>query len=181
MLEVSESKGLKIGPVSEDLPKAAAKQGWLEDPTEVRNQGFGKGDLGRASALEGLLNMFERNGVDSDFGVFGVYSYSHPAGFAAVEINPDHKLADIYIYVAPDYRRSGIGSAVLRYLLEVLYSNGIYRVECEVLKLNKGAVEFLRDQGFTWESTRKSAYWMDNNVFDVVHLRLLRSAWSKED
>lgn len=184
MIEVSEFPGLTIGAVSDRVSRAAADEHWLEDETEVRNQGFGKGPEGRIYAIEGLLGVFERNAIDQDFGCLGIFVNEHPVGFAAIDLNPDHKLADVYLYVAPSSRRKGIGSAVLRYLMDLLYSNGTYRVEIEVLKMNKGAVDFLREFGFTWESTRKSAYWMDKNVFDVAHLRMLRSSWNelnKED
>ena len=184
MIEVSGFEGLTIGPVTADLSRAAAEDHWLEDETENRQQGFGKGPAGRAAAIEGLLATFERNSTEEDFGVLGAYFNGQPIGFAAIELNPDQRLTDVYLYVAPAHRRQGIGTAVLSHLLELLYSNRTYRVEIEVLKMNKGAIEFLRKNGFTWESTKKAAYWMDKDVFDVAHLRMLRPAWNeikKED
>jgi len=55
----------------------------------------------------------------------------------------------------------------------------MYRIQVDILRINKVGLQFLRDRGFTWESTKKSAYWMDKNVFDVAHLRLLRPDWNK--
>lgn len=181
MIKVSEFEGLTIGPVTQELSRAAADDHWLEDETENRQQGFGKGQEGRASAIEGLLTMFERNTLEDDFGVIGVYFEGEPAGFVAVDLHPDHRLADIYLYTAPKSRKQGIGTAVLNYLLGVLYANSTYRVQVDILKINKGGLAFLRERGFTWESTKKSAYWMDKNVFDVAHLRLLRSDWNEQN
>lgn len=184
MIEVSEYKGLTIGPVTQHVAQAAANEKWLEDETENRQQGFGKGYNGRANAIEGLLNLFERNHIEKDFGVIGVYLEEKPVGFAAVELHPDQRLADLYLFVSPARREQGIGTAVLNYLLGVIYANNTYRVQVDLLKINKDGVQFLRDRGFTWESTKKSAYWMDNNVYDIAHLRMLRPDWhelNKED
>jgi ribosomal protein S18 acetylase RimI-like enzyme len=184
MIEVSEYKGLTLGPVTQLVAQTAADEKWLEDETENRQQGFGKGYEGQANAIEGLLHLFERNHLEADFGVIGVFLKDEPSGFAAVDLHPDQKLADLYLFISPNKRGQGLGSAVLNYLLGIIYANGSYRVQVDILKINKGGLHFLRERGFTWESTKKAAYWMDRNVYDIAHLRLLRPDWyelQKED
>ena len=177
MIEVSEYKGLTLGPVTREVAQMAAGEKWLEDEVENRQQGFGKGYNGQANAIEGLLGLFERDHLENDFGVIGIYLEDAPAGFAAVDLHPDQKLADLYLFVSPTTREQGLGSAVLNYLLGVIYANGSYRVQVDILKINKGGLHFLRERGFTWESTKKASYWMDKNVYDIAHLRLLRPDW----
>lgn len=181
MIEVSEYKGLTLGPVTQLVAQKAAEEKWMEDETENRQQGFGKGYNGQANAIEGLIALFDRDHVENDFGVIGVYVDEAPAGFAAVDLHPDQKLADLYLFTSPTKRGQGIGTAVLNYLLGVIYANGTYRVQVDILKINKGGLHFLRERGFTWESTKKSAYWMDKNVYDIAHLRLLRPDWHEKN
>lgn len=89
-------------------------------------------------------------------------------------------MADLYVFIAPKERRHGYGRQILDYMLSTIYNAGYYRVEVHILRINKGGIAFLREAGFTWESTKKAALWMDNNVYDVAVLRLLRPAWLEQ-
>lgn len=179
MIPISEYEGLELGPVTEKFGCAVSEEGWLDDETENRQQGYGKGFEGREHARLGLLNLIEREDLESDFGLIGVYLEGDPVGFVGIDLVPEHKIADIYFYIAPKSRGKGVGTAVLNYLLNRVYDGGMYRVQIDILRINKSGLKFLRDYGFTWESTKKSAYWMDKNVYDVAHLRLLRPDWMK--
>jgi len=179
MIPISEVEGLTLGPVTEKLTRAASTEGWLDDEAENRQQGYGKGFEGREHARMGLLNLLERENLDSDFGLIGVYLSENPVGFVGIDLITEHKIADIYFYIAPKSRRKGLGSAVLNFILNKVFDGGMYRVQIDILRINKGGLQFLRGFGFTWESTKKSAYWMDKNVYDVAHLRLLRPDWTK--
>ena len=79
MIEVSEYKGLTLGPVTREVAQMAAGEKWLEDEVENRQQGFGKGYNGQANAIEGLLGLFERDHLENDFGVIGIYLEDAPA------------------------------------------------------------------------------------------------------
>jgi len=184
MLQIEQVPGLVIGAFNEQLRHVAVEDGWLSDETENRQQGFGKGYDGRVLAHEGFVSIIERADDEENFGLIGVYLSQKPVGFVVVDMTPQHKLADFYVYIAPKSRRLGLGTAVLKHMVGILYDNGIYRIQVDLLRINKIGVQFLRDLGFTWESTKKSVFWMDNNVFDVAHMRVLKPAWyerHKED
>jgi GNAT superfamily N-acetyltransferase len=177
-ITVNEDTGLAIGPATSELGSAAVDSGWLDDETENRQQGFGKGYDGRCEAREALAQVWDREDSEQNFGLIGVYQESEPVGFVAVDLKDDKtKVADLYVFIAPEQRRQGIGTEILDYMLSTIYNAGYYRVEVDILRINKGGVSFLRENGFTWESTKKAALWMDNNVYDVAHLRMLRPAW----
>lgn len=179
MLPISEVEGLTLGPVTEAFVRAVSEECWLDDETENRQQGYGKGFEGREHARLGLLKLLEREDLEQDFGLIGVYFEDHPVGFVGIDLNSEHRIADVYFYIAPKRRKQGLGTAVLNYILAKVFGGGMYRVQVDILRINKTGIEFLRNHGFTWESTKKSAYWMDKNVFDVAHLRLLRPGWTK--
>jgi len=179
MLPISEVEGLTLGPVTEQFVCAVSDEHWLDDETENRQQGYGKGFEGREHARIGLLQLLEREDLEQDFGLIGIYFEDHPVGFVGIDLNSEHRIADVYFYISPTQRKKGYGTAVLDYILQKVYDGGMYRVQVDILRINKTGLEFLRDRGFTWESTKKSAYWMDKNVFDVAHLRLLRPSWVK--
>lgn len=61
--------------------------------------------------------------------------------------------------------------------LGMAFRDGVYRVEAEVLSINKPAVRVLQHFGFHRESRLTSAWSMDNNEYDLIMLRLLRKDW----
>ncbi|MHC4369711.1 MAG: GNAT family N-acetyltransferase [Planctomycetota bacterium] len=184
MLEIEKVPGLVLGAFTDDLRSAAIDDHWLDDESDNRQQGFGKGYDGRVVAREGFLALLERADAEENFGLIGVYLDEDPVGFVVVDMKPQHKIADFFLCIAPKRRRRGLGTAVLEHMMDVLFDNTIYRVQVDLLKINKPGVQFLRGLGFTWESTKRSAFWMDNNVFDIAHLRMLKPHWyerSKEE
>lgn len=179
--EISGAEGLTIGRVVDDFIDAA-KDEWLDDEMSNRIMGFGKGANGRVQARQGLVDLLKREqDSDGEFGLVGVYLDEEPAGFVTLELNQGHKTVNLTIFIEPKLRRQGYGSALLNYFLDQLYNSGIYRVQGDVLRLNKAGLAFARENGFTWESTRKSAYWMDNDVFDIAHVRMLRPKWAEKN
>jgi RimJ/RimL family protein N-acetyltransferase len=155
------------------------QQEWLDDESSNRQQGFGKGSDGRIVARDGLLELLKREDESDNFGLIGVFLQGEPAGLSAVELTKQHRTVDMNIFIRPDERGTGYGSALLKYFLEQFFSSGIYRVQADILRINKQAVGFARANGFTWESTKKSSYWMDDDVFDVAHMRMLRPQWKE--
>jgi ribosomal protein S18 acetylase RimI-like enzyme len=76
-------------------------------------------------------------------------------GFALAEIRGPHKVYRLERYgaldtvaVAADYRRRGVGEAMLREILNWLRSKNVGRVELEVLSGNDVGYGFWRKLGF---------------------------------
>ena len=67
--------------------------------------------------------------------------------------------AQIYqIAVAPEFRRDGIGEAILRHLIETAEKDGCTLVTLEVRDGNKAAMELYRKLGFREVGRRKGYY-----------------------
>ena len=179
MNEINGVSGLTIGQVADGFVSAALEQGWLDDELANRQQGFGKGSDGRVLARDGLLELLKREDEDERFGLVGVFVQGEPAGLIAVELTKAHRTVDMHIFIAPENRGFGYGTALLNYFLEQFFANNLYRVQGDILCINKEAIRFARKNGFTWESSKKSAYWMDNDVYDVAHMRMLRPKWKE--
>lgn len=62
------------------------------------------------------------------------------------------------IAVKRDFRRRGIGSELMRGILEVFYRKGIRRVDLEVRESNHSALEFYRKLGFQEKGLIKGYY-----------------------
>ncbi len=95
--------------------------------------------------------------------LFGPQPYAHailawvdeqPAGFALYFYNfstflmkPGLYLEDLFI--RPDYRRRGIGSAIFQYLAQTAIDQGCGRFEWSVLDWNESAIAFYKQKGAT--------------------------------
>ncbi|MCR4436221.1 MAG: ribosomal protein S18-alanine N-acetyltransferase [Clostridiales bacterium] len=66
------------------------------------------------------------------------------------------------VAVHPEFRRSGVGSALIEYLIETAKENGIARMTLEVRRSNLAAQKLYRKYGFKECGTRK-AYYADNS------------------
>lgn len=76
----------------------------------------------------------------------------------------DNETPELAISVYPEYRGAGIGSALMRGLLEALKKKGLKRASLSVQKENP-AVRFYRRLGFTVYSENDEDYLM---VFDLL-------------
>lgn len=74
------------------------------------------------------------------------------------------------IAVHPEYRRSGIGSALLEHLIKTAEQSGIGRMTLEVRKSNLAAQYLYRKYGFMEGGIRK-AYYADNQEDALIMWR----------
>lgn len=74
------------------------------------------------------------------------------------------------VAVHPEYRRSGIGSSLLEYLIKAAEQSGICRMTLEVRKSNFAAQYLYRKYGFSDGGIRK-AYYADNQEDAIVMWR----------
>lgn len=169
---------VQLGP-PEPIAAKAAEDHWFSHEDDTRLLGFGKGRAGYLLALENLDNGV--NGKLLGARMLGVYSGGEPAGFLYIEHkDPASKTAQIRPYIAPEFRGKSVFHDAFTESLDKLFSNGIYRVVMEPLKINRRLITLLRTKyGFKQEGIHRSTLWMDGNPYDTVTLRLLRREWKQ--
>ena len=176
---MSDKAEVLLGP-PQVAARAAVEEGWYEDSSHNRIMGYGKGEVGCTRAIEHLAEGIES--VDPNLKVLGVYDGIKPMGLMWLVYKGDPKrTAEIH---ATFSQKPGVNRCMLEAfekLLSNLFSNGVYRVEAEPLRINKDMIQFLRHYGFKQEGIKRSAYWMDNNDYDTVLLRMLRREWTRKE
>ena len=176
---MSAKRDIWIGP-----PEIAARgpidEGWFEDEHLNRLMGHGKGEVGCTKAVEHLADALK---LDSPYHkLLGIYCGTEPVGLFWVEYKGDSKkTAEIHLTAShkPAMRRAFVKAGTE--LLNRLFSNGVYRVEVEPLRINRQMIKLLRHGGFKQEGIKRSAFWMDNNDYDTVLLRMLRREWTRKE
>ena len=165
-----------LGPPEPVLAKAA-KEHWFAGGEDTRLMGYGKGDLGRLKALEDMADKV--GSQSSEFKTVGVYQDGEPVGIFMIQMKGT-KTAELHCYIAPGARGKWAFHVAGIEILEKLFANGVYRVECKPLRINKRLISLLRRKyGFKQEGIRRSSWWMDGNDFDTVTLSLLKREWKK--
>jgi hypothetical protein len=146
-----------------------------------RLMGFGKGEGGCVKATEGLSDALKMNDGEN-FRLIGVYRGSEPMGlFWVYYLGDETRTAKIHVTAS---NKPGMKQAFHKAGLNVinqLFENGVYRVEAEPLRINKRMVGLLRHYGFKQEGIKRSAFWMNNNDYDTVLLRMLRREWKRKE
>ena len=172
-------KDIYLSPVNKELLKASVEDGWFDCSESNWKLGYGRGVSGAIAFRNQFLRDLDRD--DKDVKVIGIYKNLTPIGYATVSPKSDlHKVVDLDIFLAKDFRGKTFAPTILDKLLSSIFKAGAYRVEVETLKINREAVKWLRHSGFTQEAIRRSSHWMENNVFDRVVLRLLRSEYVRK-
>ena len=98
--------------------------------------------------------------VDGD--VVGWVHLKHP------ELAKLSHTAELTVGVLEQYRGNGIGSQLLERGLEWATSQGFERIYDSLPASNEGAIEFLRERGWTEEARRHDHYKMDGEYVDEV-------------
>jgi hypothetical protein len=170
---------ITLGP-PELAAKAAVDEDWFDNETTNRLMGHGKGEIGSMKAVVHLAEAITGN--NPALKLMGFYCGTEPVGLFWVEYKGDNRrTAEIHLTASdkPATRRAFYKAGID--LINLLFSNGVYRVEAEPLRINKGMIKFLRHGGFKQEGIKRSAYWMDNNDYDTVLLRMLRREWTRKE
>ena len=175
---MSEEHSIQLGP-PEMAARAAVDQGWFHDEEDVRLMGFGRGYGGMQRATEALGDLLEPD-PESDVQMFGIYEDASPVGFMWVKSYPDvHRAVQVHTFVSKDRRGNGVFTGAFSKLMDLVFASGIYRIEAEPLRVNKAVINALRSMGFKQEGIKRSSFWMDNNDYDTVLLRMLRREWKR--
>ena len=153
-------------------------KGWFADSDDTRLTGYGKGEVGRLLATKHLRQALESQSGNSR--VIGVYQDGIPAGMFWVEyLGEKKKTVTIHCFICPTARGKWAFHVAGSELVNKLFSEGVYRIEVEPLKINKKIIKLLRHYGFTQEGIKRSSFWMDGNDYDTVMMRLLKREWKK--
>jgi len=166
-----------LAPVTPGLQNAVVEEAWLHDAEINWKLGFGRGVIGTDVFVETFKDFIEN--PQDDTGFLGIYYKRKPVGF--VGFTPIGRTADIFFYIAPEYRNKfGVASTALYWCLDGIFNyKDIFRVQFELLSINKEAISFLRKFGFKQEGIKKSAYWMGVNAFNVVLLAMLKPEFNR--
>ena len=179
---VNEELKLELGPIDNSLTARAVDEGWFDNEVENRKQGFGSGDNGRLLARKGLLQILSKDKENPATNMLGVYQADDPVGYVVLDQHREpFRTVDLFVYLVPSVRGKGLFQAILDSLLGPLFkARDVYRVQCEVMRINKPAIKALRQWGFIQESVKKGTRWMDGNVYDTVMLRMLRPEFAEK-
>lgn len=169
-----------LSPVNTELRNAVADDGWFKNEETNWVLGFGRGLIGTALFTEAFKGFIKKDG--EKFSLQGIYRGDTPIGFCCITFLPgETRTAEILMFLAPEYRgKFGLAATAMTKVLHQVFSNkSVFRVQIDLLSINKKAISFLRKFGFTQEGIRKSAFWMGVNGFNIVTLRILRPEWRR--
>ncbi|WP_238903398.1 GNAT family N-acetyltransferase [Clostridium sp. YIM B02506] len=80
-------------------------------------------------------------------------------------------VVEVSIYIKAEYRGNGIGTSLLKSLIEQSEENGIWTLYCSIIKENCGSIEMHKKCGFREIGTRERIAKMPNGTWhDVVLL-----------
>ena len=168
-----------LGP-PELAAKACVDEGWYDDTDANRMMGYGKGNVGCTKAIVALADGLEN--TDPSLKILGIYRGTEPMGLMFVVYKGDDKrTAEIHVTFS---QKVGVKRALHCAFVDTinkLFSNGVYRIEAEPHRINRPMVKTLRHYGFKQEGIKRSAFWMDNNDYDTVLLRMLRREWTRKE
>jgi len=177
MNDIRLSERVQLGP-PEAVAAAAVDGEWFSDSEDMRLSGYGKGMVGRVRATQGLRDALRAQ--SSNFKVLGVYQDGSPVGLFWLEYKGDiRKAVEMHCFIGPTARGKWAFHVAGTGILDMLFSQGVYRVEAEPLRINKRMIQLLRHYGFKQEGVKRSSYWMDGNDYDTVLMRLLKREWKK--
>jgi len=106
---------------------------------------------------------------------------SQMAGYAAVSLSTQPRrrgVGQIEFYVHPSFQKEGLGTILVKELLEAVAARRIRKVNADVPAENKAALRLLQKVGFQHEGVRKEAYY---GVDEVYHDLVLMGVTLKVD
>ena len=104
-------------------------------------------------------------------GVIGMLAYDYR--FPHLDLDARKTVEVARLFVDPDYRRSGLGTALFRQLTKVAKENAVERLYLHTHPFLEGAHEFWLKQGFYLKE------FCDESGFPTIHMELLLGQPSK--
>ena len=106
------------------------------------------------------------------------YGFFAPELVGFIIFQTAHEEGDvIYLAVAPERRRQGIGRALVQ---KAMVACGLKTLFLEVSEVNQGAIAFYGALGFTEAGRRKNYYTVNEKKIDGVILKKNRASGSRE-
>ncbi|HYW94719.1 MAG TPA: GNAT family N-acetyltransferase [Bacteroidales bacterium] len=97
---------------------------------------------------------------------------SHITGWAALSRVSERRIyagvAEVSIYVDPDYQGLGIGNKLMKALIEASEAKGIWTLQAYIFPRNERSLRLHHKNGFRIVGTREKIGKMDNSWHDVI-------------
>jgi putative acetyltransferase len=122
------------------------------------------------------IQSLVRDNVANDAVQFVALDRDRVVGWADVFPHWAHALkhcGSLGMGVHPDYRRRGIGEALLRACIAKASAKGITRIELEARTDNAAAIRLYEKLGFVHEALKRNAMRFDGAYYDSVQMCLL--------
>ena len=124
--------------------------------------------------LRSVIGATSENGL---FWIFVAECSGEVAGLAICRRHPPperDRTIQLDIGVDAKWRRAGVGTALVQYVLGWAQQNGIARVQLAVVSANAPAIALYDRTGFETEGILRRSFWLGDDVYDVhVMARLL--------
>lgn len=85
-------------------------------------------------------------------------------------------VVEVSVYIGERYRGFGIGSALLKQVIESSQEQGIWSLYCAIIKENEASIELHKKSGFKIIGTREKIAKMPNGIWHDVVLMERRSS-----
>jgi RimJ/RimL family protein N-acetyltransferase len=143
-----------------DLARAVGSEpeGWLISESEWRSPGEERRYL-RALRRYPHAAVFVAEVPEGIVGRLSIARDSHPASY---------HVADLGLMVAADYRRRGVGWALLEGAVEWARSSGVRKLELHVFPHNEPAIALYERFGFVREGYRRGHYRRGRDYVDAI-------------
>lgn len=145
---------------------------WVSDPRIAEGM-----NLVPPSNAEEHRNWFERLKGDGFRRYFAIEQENgHVGNCGLKDINTDGRSrhAELWIYVAPEHQRQGIGEKATRELLSVAFRElKLHRVFLYALESNRRAIALYRKLGFKEEGKFRDHIFLNGTFYNAVYLGIL--------
>ncbi|OWY68333.1 GNAT family N-acetyltransferase [cyanobacterium TDX16] len=132
---VEESQNSKFKIQNSKFPGSPVRAGFEQRSIDVSRESFAKPAPTTPDSLEKVACLWVGNAVD--------------------QVKGDRHTYIFLLYVKPEYRRQGIGKALMRYLEDWARTKGDRRIGLQVFQSNTPALDLYRKLGYQIQS-----YWM---------------------
>ncbi|MCD6537557.1 GNAT family N-acetyltransferase [Candidatus Bathyarchaeota archaeon] len=94
-----------------------------------------------------------------------IYKFPHPRR---------REVGDLAIYVRQDFHNVGLGTAMMKKLLQLAQKEGMHKIELYVVEDNKVAIHLYKKFGFEIEGVSKDSFFGSNGKYhNMVKMGLL--------
>lgn len=129
-----------------------------------------------------LQTHFKTDGAELDRRGFKAIADDRTVGILELDrIDREHDSARISrVFVDPDERNSGVGTAMVRAVLERGFEDmDLHRIGLSVFEFNESAISCYETAGFVREGVRRDTYCYDSEYWTAVQMSILEEEWQR--